>query len=58
VGKVFVLAILIDAVYQFIVLRTFYPGEAVIVAAILAFIPYLLIRGPANRLARGRSRGE
>ena len=58
VGKVFVLAILIDAVYQFIVLRSFYPGEALIVAAILAFIPYLLIRGPANRLLRGGGRDE
>ncbi len=52
VGKIFVLAILIDAVYQFIVLRSFYLGEALIVAAILAFIPYLLIRGPVNRLSR------
>jgi hypothetical protein len=52
VGKIFVLAILIDAVYQFIVLRSFYLGEALIVAAILAFIPYLLIRGPVNRLLR------
>jgi len=58
VGKVFVIAVIIDAVYQFIVLRAFYPGEALIIAAILAFIPYLLIRGPVNRLSRGRSRGE
>jgi hypothetical protein len=50
VGKVFVIAVIIDAVYQFIVLRWFYPGEALIVAAILAFVPYLLIRGPVNRL--------
>jgi hypothetical protein len=52
VGKIFVIAIIIDMVYQFIVLRWFYPLEALIVAAVLAFIPYLLIRGPVNRIAR------
>lgn len=57
VAKVFVLAVVIDAVYQFIVLRWFYPGEALIVAFLLAFVPYLLIRGPVNRIARHWSRG-
>src|SRR5271163_5154506 len=55
VGKVFILAIVLDAIYQFIALRWFYPGEAVLVAIILAIIPYLLVRGPVNRIAR-RSR--
>jgi len=54
VGRVFVFAIIIDLVYQWIVLRWFYPGEALLVAAILAFIPYLVIRGPVNRIARRR----
>ena len=44
VGKIFVIAVIIDLVYQLIVLRWFYPGEALLVAVILAFIPYLLIR--------------
>jgi len=52
VGKVYVIAIIIDAVYQYIVLRWFYPFEALLVAAILAFIPYLVIRGPVNRIRR------
>ncbi|MDH4230466.1 MAG: hypothetical protein OEW04_00370 [Nitrospirota bacterium] len=50
VGKVFVIAIILDAVYQYMELRWFYPGEAILVAIILAFVPYLLIRGPVNRL--------
>ena len=54
VGRIFILAIIIDVVYQFIVFRWVYPVEAIIVAVILAFIPYLLIRGPANRIARRR----
>ncbi|CAG0947475.1 hypothetical protein ANRL1_04169 [Anaerolineae bacterium] len=51
-GKVFIIANIIDAVYQLLILRWFYPGEAILVSAFLAFIPYLLIRGPVNRIAR------
>jgi hypothetical protein len=54
VGRVFILAIVIDAIYQFIVFRWFYPGEALVVAFVLAIVPYLLVRGPVNRIARNR----
>lgn len=54
VGRVFILAIVIDAVYQFIVFRWFYPGEALVLAFVLAIVPYLLVRGPVNRIARNR----
>jgi hypothetical protein len=57
VGKIFVIALVLDTIYQIIVFRKFYPGEAMITAAILALIPYLLLRGPVNRLAR-RLRGR
>jgi hypothetical protein len=51
VGKVFILAIVLDVVYQLIEHRwTVYPGEAALVAIILAIVPYLLIRGPVNRI--------
>ena len=52
VGRVFLLALLLDVVYQMIVLRFVYVGEAIIVAVVLAIVPYLLIRGPVTRLAR------
>jgi hypothetical protein len=52
VARVFVFAIIMDLFYQVIVLRWFYPGEAVIVAFVLAFLPYILLRGPVNRIAR------
>jgi len=52
VGLVFVFAIVIDGVYQFIVCRWFYPGEALTVAIVLAIVPYLQIRGLANSIAR------
>ena len=52
VGKVFILAVVLDVVYQLIEHRwTVYPGEAVLVAIILAIVPYLVIRGPDNRIA-------
>jgi hypothetical protein len=53
IGKVFILAVVLDIVYQLIEHRwTVYPGEAALVAIILAIIPYLLVRGPINRLVR------
>ena len=51
VGKVFILAVVLDVIYQLIEHRwTVYPGEAALVAIILAIVPYLLIRGPVNRM--------
>ena len=50
--KVFVIALVMDVIYQYLVFRWFYPGEALVVAFTLAFIPYFLIRGPVNRIAR------
>jgi hypothetical protein len=52
VSRVIVFALLMDAIYQFMVLGRFYPGEALVIAFVLAFLPYLLIRGPAARIAR------
>ena len=57
VAKVFCLALIIDAIYQWIVQRWLYPGEMLIVAIMLAIVPYLLMRGPVNRLARRWHRG-
>jgi hypothetical protein len=52
VGKIFVLAAVLDSIYQLIVHRGVYLGELVITATFLAIVPYLLIRGPVNRIAR------
>ena len=49
VGKIFILALILDAVYQVWQLKTFYPGEALLTAFVLAFVPYVLLRGPVNR---------
>ncbi len=55
VGTVFLVAVAIDAIYQYVALRWFYPAEALLVAGLLAFVPYVLLRGPVNRVfGRGR----
>jgi hypothetical protein len=51
VAKVFITAAVVDLIYQILVQRFVFPGEAVIVAFLLAMLPYLLIRGPVNRIA-------
>lgn len=52
VGKIFILAIVLDIVYQLKVQKTLYPGEILLVALVLAVVPYLLLRGPVNRIVR------
>jgi hypothetical protein len=52
ISTVFIIALVLDVVYQIIVQRFVYPGEAVIVAFTLAIAPYLIVRGLANRIAR------
>ena len=50
--RVIVLALAMDVIYQVLSFGEFYPVEAAIVVFVLAFAPYLLIRGPAARIAR------
>ena len=52
IGRVFILAAGLDIVYQIIVQRFVYPGETIIVAFILAVLPYLVLRGLVTRVAR------
>jgi len=52
VGKIIIFACVLDIVYQVKVLHAIYPGEVLIVAFLLAVVPYLLLRGPVNRIAR------
>jgi hypothetical protein len=52
IGKVAIVAAVMDCVYQYIENHWIYPGEAVIVAVILALLPYLVCRGIVNRVLR------
>lgn len=50
IGKVLILAYVLDVVYQFLVWHGLKPLQATLTACILAVAPYLLLRGPVNRL--------
>lgn len=52
IARVFILAVVMDLIYEWVMGRPFYPLETLIVAIVLAVVPYLLLRGPVNRLAR------
>jgi hypothetical protein len=51
-GRIVLLGLVMDGIYQFTVLKTFYPGEMVVISLALAVVPYLLLRGPFSRLVR------
>ena len=51
IGKLAVMAIVLDFVYQLLVFRRIYPVEAIDVALVLALVPYFVLRGPVNRIA-------
>ncbi|HEY1242426.1 MAG TPA: hypothetical protein VGF16_17810 [Bryobacteraceae bacterium] len=53
-ARIILLGLVMDMIYQVIVLKQFYPAEAVIVALLFAFVPYVIVRGPAARIARRR----
>jgi uncharacterized membrane protein YidH (DUF202 family) len=48
--RVFILAVIMDLVYQALVFRWLYPLQALVVAALLAIVPYVAVRGAAKRL--------
>ena len=52
ISRVIVFAFVMDAIYQYMVLRRFYPVEALVTVFVLAVLPYMLIRGPVHRIAR------
>ena len=48
----FLLAIALDSIYQLMTIQFVYPLELLFTATLLALVPYVLLRGPFNRLAR------
>lgn len=60
VGKIFVVACVLDIAYQLMVFRWVYPGLVLVVAVVCAVVPYVLVRGPVHLFARfllGKARG-
>jgi hypothetical protein len=48
----FLLALVLDCIYQIMTIRFVYPLELLFTATLLALVPYALLRGPFNCLAR------
>jgi hypothetical protein len=51
-SKMFVMAAVLDSIYQVIVHKRIVFLAALITATLLALAPYTALRGPANRIAR------
>jgi hypothetical protein len=51
-ARIIILGIVIDVIYQWMEFKTFYPVQAAVIAILLAFVPYLVLRGPMERIAR------
>ena len=52
IARIILLGFGMDAIYQWRVLGVFYPVEAIIITLILAVVPYVILRGPIDRIAR------
>jgi hypothetical protein len=52
-ARIIALGLVMDVIYQAVVFRTFYPDQALVVALVLAFVPYFIIRGVTARIWRG-----
>jgi hypothetical protein len=51
-ARIILLGLVMDGIYQAIEFSSFHPAEAVIIALVLAFLPYLVLRGLIARAAR------
>jgi hypothetical protein len=51
-SRIILLGIVMDVIYQLLEYTTLYPAQALLIAVLLGFVPYLLIRGLVTRIAR------
>src|SRR5262249_8982112 len=49
-ARIIALGLVMDVIYQAVVFKTFYPDQALVVALVLAFVPYLIIRSVIARI--------
>jgi hypothetical protein len=54
VRKVFLIALGLEVVYEIVVSRWVYPIQALMVAILLALVPYFIFRGLTTRLVSKR----
>jgi hypothetical protein len=58
IGKLFVIALILDTLYQVIALHAFHLVQTLVVAVGVSVIPYTVLRGPVTRIARPRGAGR
>jgi len=51
IGRLFLVAVVLDCIYQVVEIHWIYPVQALIVGFVLAIVPYVSVRGPVTRLA-------
>ena len=51
-ARILILGVVMDVIYQLVLLDAFYPAESALIAILLAFVPYAVLRGPIGRIAR------
>ena len=56
-ARIILLGLVMDTIYQILELQTFHPNEALIVALLLVFAPYVVMRGVVARVAGMWRRG-
>src|SRR5260370_18614431 len=56
-ARIILLGLAMDVIYQLLVLKTFYPNDAIVICWLLAFLRYVIIRGLVLRITRSRIRG-
>jgi len=54
-ANLLLMGILMDSLFQWVILGTSYPGAALVVGPVLIAAPYSLARDLANRSARGKA---
>jgi hypothetical protein len=55
VVNLLMMGILLDSVFQWVIIGASYPGAALVVGPVLIVLPYSLARALSNRLVRARS---
>jgi hypothetical protein len=51
IGKIIIMAVVLDTTYQLFVLNGIYPVQLLIVVVACTVVPYVVMRGPVTRLA-------
>ncbi len=56
IGMLFLVTGVLDIIYQLIVFHTIRPGQSLIAATVLALLPYVVVRGITDRIAKSLQR--